>query len=288
MAKKSRRRPPAERNGDELLALLDKPEEYQALSDEELDRFVYFAVGVYGMTSRPEFIPKVMALYEHYLQRVPAKHRMQNYFATQEQVVNREMSVNGLLPYLFTDDDVGVVSTAALDYAVLHPLEGNDPMTGPKSLLQLIRDKLLSNPAAAIGGMVMLGDQRVMGLLGRIRHQLSNTEVETVIRCMSGYLNAATIEFYLSWLEDFKGAYDDAIFGTIAAALCNLIRGASEPIVRSIERVFPSTPENAIRVLKSWPLEEYAKTVVRRLRAIAKWEKDPKVTPYVLEAWSLQ
>lgn len=288
MAKKNRRRPLAEYNESELFALLDKPEEYRALPDSELDQFVNFAIGVYGMTSRTEFVPKLIALYGLFLQRIPAPQRLQNYSATREQVMTGDMGVNGLLPYLCADDDVGIVSTAALDYAVLHPLKGSDQLTGPKSLLKLIDKGTLSCPAAAIGGMVMLGDQRVMDLLKGIRNKLANPVVETVTHCKTGYLFTAIIEFYLTWLEELKGDYDEAVFGTVAAALCNLIRGASDPVVRSIERVFPSTPDNAVRLLGSSPLQEYAKTVMPRLRAIANREKEPRVMPYVLEAWSLK
>jgi hypothetical protein len=288
VAKKNRRKPLAEYNEEELLALLDQPEECQALSDQELDQFVNFAIGVYGMTSRMEFVPKLIALYELFLQRIPSAQRLQNYSAIRNQVMTGDMNVNGLLPYLCADDDIGIVSTAALDYAVLHPLNGSDPLTGPKSLLKLIGNGTLSCPAAAIGGMVMLGDQRVMDLLRGIRLQLVNTEVETVTHCRTGYLFAAVIDFYVTWLEELKGDYDEAVFGTVAAALCNLVRGASDPIVRSIERVFPSTPDNAVRVLGSWPLQEYAKTVRPRLQAIARREKEPRVMPYVLEAWSFR
>jgi hypothetical protein len=286
MEKKHHRKALAEYDEWELLALLDQPEECQALPDHELDQFVNFAIGVYGMTARTEFIPKLIALYGLFLQRIPQQQRLQNYSATREQVITGDMSVNGLLPYLCADDDVGIVSTAALDYAVLHPLKGSDPLTGPKSLLRLIGNEALSCPAAAIGGMVMLGDQRVMDLLKGIRHKLANPEVETVTHCWTGSLFAAVIDFYITWLEELKGDYGDAVFGTIAAALCKLIRGASGSVVRSIERVFPSTRDNAIRLLRSWPLQEYAKTVVPRLQAIARREKEPRVMPYVLEAWS--
>jgi hypothetical protein len=288
MPKKTRPRPLSEYSESEMLSLLDKPEEYRTLSDLDLDQFVNFAIAVYGMTSRLEFIPKINLLYAHFLQRIPAAHRLQNYAANRDLVVSGEMSLNGLLPYLFADEDIGIVSTAALDYTVLLPLKGNDPLTGPKSLLKLIDTGTLANPAAAIGGMVSLGDQRVTNLLKNIRHKLTNTEVEILTHCSTGHLTVAVIEFYLTWLEELKGDYDDAVFGTIAAALINLIRESSSPVVHSIERVFPSTPDNAIRQLGNWPLKEYAKSVIPRLKAIAKREKEPSVMPYVIDAWKLR
>ena len=197
-----------------------------------------------------------------------------------------DAEVTALLPYLCVDEDKGIVSTAALDYCLLHPLRRNDPLTGPKLLLRLVRDGALSNRGAAIAGMLMLGDGRVMRLLRGVRRQLTTEEIATLAQCTSGYLFAATIDFYVTWLEQLQRRYDEAVFGIICAALCNLVQSASEPVVRSIERVFPSTPGNAIRLLKCWPLPQYSRLVVRRLKAIARWEPDPRLVPYVIDAWS--
>jgi hypothetical protein len=271
----------------ELLALLDDPDGYSSLSGEEFDRFVFFVIGVYGMTCREEMVPKIINLYSLFLERVAPDQRLLNYLTTRNLVVNEGMSVNGLFLYLVCDDNIGIVSSAALDYAVLHPLKNQDVLTGPKSLLRLIRQGTITNRAAAFGGLVMLGDQRVMDLLKQVRHEFNDDDLEIVTHCRSGFLNSATVDFYVSWLEDLQGDYGDSVFGIIAAALCNLVRGTEEPVVRSIERVFPSTPENCIRLLASWPLEEFAEALAPRLRAIAAWEKEPRIMPYVLKEWGL-
>src|SRR4051812_25350485 len=118
MAKKKSRKRLADLTEMEQLALLDDPEGYSSLSDEELDQFVYFAIGVYGMTSRMEMVPKLIELYGLFLERVDPHQRLQNYSANRDFVVNGEARINGLLPYLLSDDDIGIVSSAALDFAV--------------------------------------------------------------------------------------------------------------------------------------------------------------------------
>jgi hypothetical protein len=271
----------------EKLALLDDPDGYSSLSEEELDQFVFFAIGVYGMTCRAEMVPKIINLYPLFLERVAPDQRLRNYSAVRDLVVKEGMSVNGLFPYLVCDDNNGIVSSAALDFAVLHPLKDQDVLTGPKSLLRMIRQGTITNRAAAFGGLVMLGDQRVMDLLKQIRHELNASDVKIVSHCLTGYIFSAVVDFYVSWLEDLQENYDDRLFGIIAAAICNLVRGVKEPVVRSIERVFPSTPENCIRLLASWPLEDYAEALAPRLRAIAAWEKEPRIMPDVLEVWGL-
>jgi hypothetical protein len=285
LVKKNRRKSFTERSGDELLAMLDHREEYEAFTDSDLDQFVYFAVGVYGMTSRMALIPKLITLYESFLQRVPPAQRRQNYYANREQVLAGDMSVNALLPYLCSDTDIGIVSTAALDFAALHPIKPDDLLAGPKSVLDLFAKGTLSCPAAALGGLVNLGDQRVMELLNDLRRTLATTAVETMTQCRTGYLLAAVIEFYVTWLDELEGGVDDAGFGAVAAVLCDMVC-ASDPVVRSIQRVFPSTRDHAVELLGTWSLSEYATIVMPRLQAIARREREPRLMPHVLEAWT--
>ena len=278
----------AELGPSERLALLDRPNAYARFTDDDLDKFTFWAIGVYGMTGHVDLIPKLQGVYGLFQQRIPREQRLQNYLATQYLVEGHQASLNALLPYLFQDSDPGIVSTVAIDYAVLHPLKNGDPLTGPKDLLGHIPAGNLHNSAAALGGLLLLGDQRVMELIRPLRNQLDWNQAETVTKCWNRFITAALVEFYVSWLEELTGEYDGPVFGLVAGALARLVNEAEEPVVRSIERVFPSTPENAIRVLRSWSLKEYAAMLMTRLKAIAMWEKDPKVMPDVLRIWSLE
>ena len=96
------------------------------------------------------------------------------------------------------------------------------------------------------------------------------------------------MEFYLTWLEDLKGDYNDAIFGLVASALHNMVKNPSVPFVTSIERIFPSPLDaNPIKLVQKWSIPQYAKTLLARFQAIAKREKDPKVMHVVMRAWGL-
>jgi hypothetical protein len=280
-------RPLTSYNTEELVNLLQKPEEYGAFSDDELWRYVYLMIGAYGATRWTGFIPLLMRLYALFVERIGADQRLETYSLTCDAVTRGEATVDALTPYLMADHDVMVVSTAALDYALLQRLDSGDCLTGPKCVLNMVRTGAVSNAAAAVGGLVMLGDQRVMELVKGLRHSLSRDEVETITQCWSGYLYSATIEFIVSWLEDLDGDYDDAIFGNLAAYLCRLVCDAREPLVQSIERVFPSTRENCIHILNAWPIEEYATLLAPRLQKIARKENEPRVMQHVLEAWGV-
>ncbi len=117
----------------------------------------------------------------------------------------------------------------------------------------------------------MLADQRVMDLIRSTREHLDEEQVSILTKCQTGFLNAATVEFYLSWLEDLKGNYNDAIFGLVAAALHNMVKNPSAPFVTSIEREFPATLDNnPIKLLQKWSIPQFAKNLLPRFQAIAK------------------
>lgn len=288
MATKNHLKPIAEYSENEVLALLDNPAEYRALPDPELDEFVLAAIGLYAITCRESLIPKLADLYKLYIQRIPQSRRFENYSAIRDDVIVGKLSLNGLLPYLFNDNSYGLVSTVALDYAVLHPIQNGDPLTGPKSVLGYILSEALTNNPAAFGGLVLLGDQRVMELLRDLRHQLPLQAIQIVSRCFAGLMYEAILDFYVSWLEELPADYDETVFRFIAGGLCNVICTSFEPTVWSIERVFPSTLDDCIRTLERVPLCEYAKRLQPRLEAIERREKEPKVMPIVRQVLELE
>ena len=69
-----------------------------------------------------------------------------------------------------------------------------------------------------------------------------------------------------------------------------LTQGARIPLVVSGRRRFPVDPHGEILEdgAKQVPLEEFAKTIEPRLRAIADREPPPQVMPLVLRAWGLE
>jgi len=272
-------------SGEELIAFLDKPKEYQKLSDTELDQLVFFCIGIYGKTNAMEMIPKLMRLYSHYLTRINVSQREQNYNAIQRQVIDRELSPNGLLPYIFQDDDIGIVSTATLDFVMVHPLKNNDSMTGVRTVLNFLVKGTPTNCAAVFGGLVMLGDSRVMKLLKPLRNKFNSDQVTILGNCFSGYTHAATVDFFLSWLEELDGGFEDSIFGCLAAIIFKLAQNSKKHVVTSIERIFPATLESSVKVLGSCSIKDYGKKIMPRLKALDTKEKGEKVMPMVINAW---
>ena len=271
----------------EALALLDHPERFEEFSESALDGLVMMASSGFAILRTPG-LDKIMPLYEVYARRVPDAARQALASGAREAAAAGEISPMLLFPFFLLEPQAHIAAMAALDVAVLSPLEGGDPLTGPKHLLEIFRSGAAKNRAAIFGGLLLLGDRRVTRLLWDARNELTPDEMETVGRCQSGGVWAATVEFWLDWLEELPGDAEDPRFGWAAWILSQIPRVMSEPEVCDIERIFPVTLDlsEPARILGRWPVAEYAKGVVRRLRAIERREPEPKVMPRVIEAWA--
>ena len=95
------------------------------------------------------------------------------------------------------------------------------------------------------------------------------------------------VEFYLEWLEQLDSQDDCDSFAAVAAGVANLAIGATDATVYDIERVIPSTTDNAVRILKQWTLPEYAATIASRLEDIAQREEGEPIIPEVMSIWGL-
>jgi hypothetical protein len=191
------------------------------------------------------------------------------------------------MPFLCCDPARTVASTAALDYVVLAPDSDENATTGALELINLYDRGSLANGLAVLGGMLMTGDRRILSLLKSHCRALSCEEVEILIKCRGSFLTLAVIEFYLEWLETLDCREDCDIFAAVAAGFANLAIGSTDGIVYDIERVIPSAPDNAVRILNQWSLSDYAATIASRLQDIAEREEGEPIIPEVMSIWGL-
>jgi len=197
---------------------------------------------------------------------------------------------SGLRVFLLHDDSPSLVTTAALDYAVYHPVHNGNAMTGPKAVLELFNENDVECRAGLFKGLMLLGDDRVFELLREPRRKLAPLEARTVCGPGSGFLFASTINFLIDWLQEAEADEDEGTYGLVAAALGNLPRTANAPVVVAGRRRFPVDSDGEIleEGFKKIPLEGFAETIEPRLRAIAEREPPPQVMPLVLGAWGLE
>lgn len=274
-------------NDKQVNAVLESPDMALELNDEQLDAVTRAAIGLYGETANPDLVEKLLLLYRHYVTRIHPAQRFRNYQATVDLVLEGKYGVHALMPFICCDPARTVASTAALDYVVLAPADDENAMTGALELVDLYERGALANGLAVLGGMVMSGDRRVLALLETHCRALDCEQVEILIKCRGSLLTLAVIEFYLEWLESLDCREESDLFATVAAGFANLAIGASDGIVYDIERVIPSTPDNAVRILKQWPLSDYAATIKSRLQKIAECEEGEPIIPEVMSIWGL-
>ena len=273
--------------GDELNVALENPEKLRRLPKDKLDRLMHSAICLYGATGKPDLADTLLPAYEIYQETVHPAQRLRNYQEIVDRILEGDVGLHALLTFLCGDIDQTIASTAALDYAALCPVEGNDPLEGTREILSLVAQNLFRNPFAVIGGLLMTGDRRVLELIAPIRPTLTCAETELLIQCRGSMLTAALVDFYLDWLEETDSSENADIFGAVAAGLANLALTVPDQTVYDIERIFPSSPDNAVNVLEKWTFADYARLIEPRLRTLAVKECGEPVLPQVIEAWGL-
>lgn len=272
---------------EQLKELFDCPDKFLQLNDEKLDAVTRAAIVFYGFTSHPDLVEKLMLLYKHYVRSIHPAQRLRNYQSTVDRVLTGEIGVQSLMPFVCCDPSRPVASAAALDYIVLAPTDREHPTVAACELLELYERNVLANGLAVLGGLIMSGDRRILPLIKSSCRAFSCEEVEIFIKCRSTFLTAAVVEFYLEWLEDLDSQADCDVFAAVAAGFANLAIGATDDSVHDIERVIPCTPDNAVRILKSWTLSEYAAIIAGRLEEIAQREEGNPIMPVVMSMWGL-
>lgn len=274
-------------NEKQVNEILESPEKALRLNDEQLDAVTQAAARLYGATANPGLVEKLLLLYRHYVTRIHPAQRYRNYQAAVDLVLGGKSGVQALMPFICCDPARPVASTAALDYVVLAPGNKEHATTGAIELLDLYDRGALANGLAVLGGLVMTGDRRITDLLASHCRSLSCEEVEILIKCRGSLLSSAVVEFYLEWLEELDSRNDPDLFATVAAGFANLAIGASDGVVYDIERVIPSRPDNAVRIVHQWPLSEYAARIAPRLQQVAEREEGEPIIPEVMSIWGL-
>jgi hypothetical protein len=244
---------------------------------------------VYG---RDEWISPLRSLYDDLVGLgMPAELRSEVLEHVSSAVKHtKTYTVNAFLPFIWQDPNLGVVASAAIDFASLAPLLDDDPMTAPKELIRVIESGEPRNAGAIFGGLLGLGDPRVCKLLWSLKEQLLPEEANEAVRFATGFVSAATIDFVLSWMEGLPGTADDALFGSLAANLGLQRQRMIDSVVMTGLRPFPVTSvteEEHQALSRLIPLEEYKAIIAPRMIALARAEPEPKQLPAILEMWEI-
>lgn len=240
----------------------------------------------HGIFRKPEDLSNLKSVYDRFLKRTPIDDRKRIYAAVVELVgfLGGATAV-AFNPFMLLDTDLGIVSTATIDYASLGELIDGDPMTRPRDIVNMITNGTPRNPAAVVGGLLSLGDPRVCALVAPIRHHLQESEIETVSKVYTGITYKCVVDFYLDWLQDLRS--DEGIFGHVAAGLYRLGNSRIAPSIVDGLRPFPFNDSAAQSSVRAIEPSHFAESISPRLYALEANERAPKVIPHVIMAFGL-
>ena len=292
-------------NESKELLLLSDPQSFMAVVWENdpkkriqnlhtLDDMMTCEALRHGIFNDREALPSLMQFYREIFLQAPIERRKEIYghLAMIVPQLGGDTAA-AFTPFMLLDPDMGIVSTATIDYASLGSLIASDPMTRVKDAVRMVESKIPANPAAVIGGLLALGDPRVCQLVLPLRAGLSTDDVSTVSKCFSGFTAKCVVEFYLDWLEDLVDRRDyesESIFGNVVAGLYRLADARAIPFIADGLRPFPVPQDKNA----AWPEirhidpDEFAASIASKLYDLEQREGVPKVLPHAIEAFGLR
>ena len=284
-------------NVDEALRLFAMEAEWAGLNVDETEYVLAEALKCYGSVADASHVRALFALYRRYLGMADVARRQALLSRMTEFVSDgRQNRYLALLCFVSADSDGQIISGAALEIAMVMPIDAGDPLSGPRHVAThscgLLRAKL-GGPASddeghAAAGLLLLGDMRLLPMLEEIWERLTPEGRRRMVKRRSNLASALAVEFLLRRLEADK---DEEYHGELGAFLFNLPEIASnQPInaLLNIRRNFglPAGQEPMELVGKETMTEAFAR-IEPRLKALVDRESEPKVLASTYAAWAM-
>jgi len=272
---------------ERISALGDNPCAWDELDEGELEQLVMVKCIEYGITQDTSRITDLFALYRHAIERLDVSKRtaLLTQFSAMTEQQNGKGHM-GLMMFLAVDNHPAIRSSAALSLSVLFDPQGGDELAGPKFVVNTLlhHDKDAEGQGYALGGVLLLGDKRVMPLLEAAWNQLSDDARLELTKAKSGFVTEGITEFWLNCLE--KGC-SESVFGSIVAAIAKLPTIADVPFVVDVKRVLPAylDSKNPMKLIRRTSFEDYLNEIRPRLEALVAIESEPKLIPKIYEVW---
>lgn len=271
---------------EHLSALGDDPGAWIGLDDDELKQVLSVKFIEYGATQDGSLIPGLFALYRHAMERLDVRERREMLTEFSEMIEQHGgLGHMGLMMFLAADTDPGIRSSAALSLSVLFDPEDGDELAGPRFVIHTLvhHDGGAPGQGAALGGVLLLGDKRIMPLLAEVWDGLSEEAQLEMTAARSGFVSEGIIEF---WLDRMEEGCSEAVFGSAVAAIAKMPVISQVPFVVDIERLLPAyAGGEPMKLLRRTQFADYLEEIRPRLKALEQKESKPKVIPRIFEFW---
>lgn len=271
---------------DHLSALGDDSAAWDNLDDDELKQVIAVKFIEYGATQDGSQIAGLFVLYRYAMDRLDPAERtalLTEFSGLIEQ--NEGLGHMGLTMFLAVDSDPGIRSSAALSLSVLYDPAGDDELARPRFVIDTLvnHDRGAEGQGAALGGVLLLGDKRIMSLLEDVWDQLSEEAQLEMTKAKSGFVSEGIIEF---WLGRLEGGCSEAVFGSAVAAIAKMPVIAQIPYVLDMQRLLPAyAGGEPMQLLRRTSFADYLEAIRPRLKALEHNESQPKVIPRIFEIW---
>lgn len=287
--KPKRKQQPATDDCQHLSAIGDDEEAWDNLDDDELKQVISLKFIEYGATQNASRIPGLFALYRYAMGRLDVDER-RAMLTDYSQMIEQHGGLGhmGLMMFLAADTDPGIRSSAALSLSVLYDpsQERQDELAGPRFVTYTLayRDAGGAGQGAALGGVLLLGDKRIMPLLAEVWDDLSEEAQLEMTAAKSGFVSEGVIGF---WLDRLEEGCSEAVFGSAVAAIAKMPVITQVPYVLDVERLLPAyAGGEPMRMLRQTSFADYLEEIRPRLEALEATESEPKVIPKIFEMWA--
>ena len=271
----------------QLCALGENPDAWDQLGSEELKQLVMVKCIEYGVSQDAGRIPLLLALYRHAMEHLDSSERMELLLQFSEMTEEKKGQGHmGLMMYLAAENDPGIRSTAAMKLSLLFDPEGGGDLAGPEFVVNCLLNQGVEpeEQGAALSGVLLLGDKRLLPLLQGAWSQLSEEARLGVTYSRSGYIWEGVVEF---WLRCMETDCSESVLGAVVAAITRMPVISQEPYVYDIHRVLPcyQDSETPIHLIRRSSFSEYLEEIRPRLEALEAQESEPKLIPRIFEVW---
>jgi hypothetical protein len=270
-----------------LFAMGEDPSQWPSLTDDELQQALMIQCIYYGGTEDGSRIRPLFTFYQYAMDRIPAEARMQMALYISNLIENHQgVGSLGLMMFIAADNDFGIISTAAMNLAVLKKPENGDSLHGPTFVIStmMMGTDDPETRSAIMAGILLLGDKRLLPLLDNAWDQISEEARVKLATARSGFVTEALIEFWINCLEK---ECSENVVGAVIAALAKMATISDLPFVVDVERSFPSYSdlENPIRRIRQTSFRDYLDEILPRLEAIRARESEPQLIPTIYAVW---
>jgi hypothetical protein len=272
---------------------VDVPEDWAALDANELARLTSGALVLAGCGDE-EVEVSLRSLYREYAQRVADEERRRTFEAIRDHIRSGGLRPTVLAHFLIGDADNWIVSEAAFEIASLGVAVTPSEARGADAVLELAVTGNLTNAGAALGGLLSLANPDINRKLRTMRPALELPEADSVLEqmglCARCYAHAATVEFWLDWMEELTTGLPQTrqAFDRAAEALLRLREVMVERVVLHGHRSLPTASLRALHDTgRAIPLARFAASVAPRFRALAEAAPDSESLRSATLAWSV-